>query len=89
MEWLFWQVGGLGPMAGQNDHFAHYAPEKLPYAIDRYVKETSRLYAVMDKRLADRDYLAGDYSIPLPTWPPIRGACRGSGRGRTLTISQT
>jgi GSH-dependent disulfide-bond oxidoreductase len=63
LQWLFWQMGGLGPMAGQNNHFAHYAPEKLPYAIDRYVKETSRLYAVMDKRLGDRDYLAGDYSI--------------------------
>lgn len=63
LQWLFWQMGGLGPMAGQNNHFAHYAPEKLPYAIDRYVRETGRLYAVMDKRLADREYLAGDYSI--------------------------
>ena len=63
LQWLFWQMGGLGPMAGQNHHFALYAPEKLPYAIDRYVKETARLYAVMDKRLADRSYLAGDYSI--------------------------
>jgi GST-like protein len=62
LQWLFWQMGGLGPMAGQNHHFVQYAPEKLPYAIDRYVKETSRLYAVMDKRLADRPYLAGDYS---------------------------
>lgn len=56
-------MGGLGPMAGQNNHFAHYAPEKIPYAIDRYVKETSRLYAVMDKRLKDQEYLAGAYSI--------------------------
>ncbi len=63
LQWLFWQMGGLGPMAGQNHHFNVYAPEKIPYAIDRYVKETSRLYAVMDKRLADRDYLAGAYSI--------------------------
>jgi len=63
VQWLFWQMGGLGPMAGQNHHFALYAPEKIPYAIDRYVKETARLYAVMDKRLADRPYLAGDYSI--------------------------
>ncbi|GLS03854.1 thiol:disulfide oxidoreductase [Chitiniphilus shinanonensis] len=63
LQWLFWQVGGLGPMAGQNHHFSQYAPEKLPYAIERYVKETSRLYAVMDKRLADREFLAGDYSI--------------------------
>jgi len=64
MEWLFWQVGGLGPMAGQNHHFGLYAPEKLPYAIERYVKETNRLYGVLDRRLADRDYLAGDdYTI--------------------------
>ena len=63
VQWLFWQMGGLGPMAGQNNHFAHYAPEKIPYAIERYVKETSRLYAVMDKRLADREFLAGAYSI--------------------------
>ena len=63
LQWLFWQMGGLGPMAGQNNHFAHYAPEKLPYAIDRYVKETGRLYAVMDKRLQDREFLAGAYSI--------------------------
>ena len=64
MEWLFWQVGGLGPMAGQNHHFNIYAPEKLPYAIDRYVKETNRLYGVLDRRLAGRSFLAGeDYSI--------------------------
>ncbi len=63
MEWLCWQVGGLGPMLGQNHHFAQYAPEKIPYAIERYVKETSRLYAVLDKRLAGREFIAGDYSI--------------------------
>ena len=63
LEWLFWQMGGLGPMAGQNHHFSQYAPEKLPYAIDRYVNETSRLYAVLDKRLADREFVAGGYSI--------------------------
>jgi len=63
MQWLFWQVGGLGPMAGQNHHFVQYAPEQIPYAIERYVKETARLYRVMDTRLADRPYLAGDYSI--------------------------
>jgi glutathione S-transferase len=51
LQWLFWQMGGLGPMAGQNHHFVQYAPEKLPYAIDRYVKETARLYAVLDKHL--------------------------------------
>jgi GST-like protein len=64
LEWLMWQMGGLGPMAGQNHHFASYAPEKIPYAIDRYVKETSRLYAVLDKRLAGRDFIAGrEYTI--------------------------
>jgi GSH-dependent disulfide-bond oxidoreductase len=64
LEWLFWQVGGLGPMAGQNHHFNRYAPEKLPYAIERYVKETNRLYGVLDRRLAAAPYLAGDaYSI--------------------------
>ena len=63
LEWLFWQVGGLGPMAGQNHHFALYAPEQIPYAINRYVKETNRLYGVLDKRLADHEFLVGDYSI--------------------------
>lgn len=63
-EWLFWQMGGLGPMAGQNHHFGVYAPEKLPYAIDRYVNETNRLYGVMDRRLAEHPYLGGQhYSI--------------------------
>jgi GST-like protein len=63
MQWLFWQMGGLGPMLGQNHHFAHYAPEKIPYAIDRYVKETARLYRVLDTQLAGRDFIAGTYSI--------------------------
>ncbi|MDE1933567.1 glutathione binding-like protein [Bradyrhizobium sp.] len=63
MQWLFWQMGGLGPMAGQNHHFVQYAPEKLPYAIQRYVNETNRLYGVLNRRLADREYVAGDYSI--------------------------
>jgi GST-like protein len=63
LQWLMWQMAGLGPMAGQNHHFANYAPEKLPYAVDRYVKETSRLYAVLNKRLADREFVGGDYSI--------------------------
>ncbi|MGF1522330.1 MAG: glutathione S-transferase N-terminal domain-containing protein [Leptolyngbyaceae cyanobacterium] len=63
MQWLYWQMGGLGPMLGQNHHFSQYAPEKIPYAIDRYVKETARLYSVLDKRLADREYMAGKYSI--------------------------
>ncbi len=64
LQWLFWQMGGLGPMAGQNHHFSQYAPEKIPYAINRYVNETGRLYAVLNQRLSDRPYLAGDdYSI--------------------------
>lgn len=62
-QWLMWQMGGLGPMAGQAHHFRQYAPEKIPYGIDRYTNEVNRLYGVMNKRLADRDYLAGDYSI--------------------------
>ncbi len=62
-QWLFWQAGGLGPMAGQAHHFRRYAPEKLRYAIDRYTDECNRLYGVMDTRLKDRDFLAGDYSI--------------------------
>ena len=62
-EWLFWQVGGLGPMAGQNHHFVQYAPEKIPYAMERYIKETNRLYGVLNKQLENHEYLAGDYSI--------------------------
>jgi GST-like protein len=64
LEWVMWQMGGLGPMAGQNHHFVHYAPEKLSYAIDRYVKETGRLYAVLDKRLRGRNFILGkQYTI--------------------------
>jgi GST-like protein len=62
-QWLFWQVGGLGPMAGQAHHFRGDAPEQIPYAIARYTDEVNRLYGVMNTRLADRDYLAGRYSI--------------------------
>ncbi|MFT4045581.1 MAG: glutathione S-transferase N-terminal domain-containing protein [Solimonas sp.] len=63
LQWLFWQMAGLGPMAGQNHHFRNYAPDKLPYAIERYVKETNRLYGVLDRRLAGREFVAGAYSI--------------------------
>jgi GST-like protein len=63
LQWLMWQMGGLGPMAGQNHHFSQYAPEKIPYAIDRYVNETNRLYGVLNKRLEGRSFVAGDYSI--------------------------
>jgi GSH-dependent disulfide-bond oxidoreductase len=72
-QWLFWQMGGLGPMAGQAHHFRQYAPEKIPYAIDRYTNECNRLYGVIDKRLADREFLAGDYSIAdMASWPWTR-----------------
>ena len=64
LEWLFWQMAGLGPMGGQNHHFVQYAPERIPYAMDRYVKETNRLYGVLDRRLAGRAFIGGDeYSI--------------------------
>jgi GST-like protein len=63
MQWLFWQMGGLGPMSGQNNHFKNYAVERLPYAVDRYINEVNRLYGVMNKRLIDRGFFAGDYSI--------------------------
>jgi len=70
MQWLFWQMGGLGPMCGQAHHFRIYAPEQIEYAIDRYTREVNRLYAVMDKRLSDREYLAGEYSIAdMASWP--------------------
>lgn len=74
LQWLFWQMGGLGPMAGQNHHFSQYAPEKIPYAINRYVNETGRLYGVLNKRLADREFVAGaDYSIAdMASYPWIR-----------------
>lgn len=62
-SWLMWQMGGLGPMMGQANHFALYAKEKIPYAITRYMDEVARLFGVMERRLADRDYLAGAYSI--------------------------
>ena len=63
LEWLMFQMGSIGPMFGQANHFRAYAPEKIPYAIDRYTNEASRLYGVMDRRLADHAYVAGDYSI--------------------------
>jgi GST-like protein len=62
-QWLMWQMGGLGPMAGQAHHFRQYAPEKIQYGIDRYTNEVNRLYGVMNKRLADREFLAGAYSV--------------------------
>ena len=63
LEWLFWQVAGLGPMAGQAGHFKVYAPEPVPYAIDRYTREVARLYGVLDRRLEGREFIAGEFSI--------------------------
>jgi GST-like protein len=75
LEWLYWQVGGLGPMLGQNHHFNRYAPERIPYAIDRYVNETRRLYGVLDKRLDGRAFIGGEhYSIAdMAAYPWIVG----------------
>jgi GSH-dependent disulfide-bond oxidoreductase len=74
IQWTFWQMGGLGPMAGQNHHFRNYAVEKLQYAIDRYVNETNRLYGVLNKRLADREFIGGDYSIAdMASYPWVVG----------------
>jgi len=70
LEWLTWQVAGFGPMLGQNHHFSQYAPEPIPYAIERYRKESERLYGVLDDRLAEAPFLAGDYSIAdMATYP--------------------
>lgn len=63
LQWLFWQMGNFGPMLGQNHHFVHYAPQKIPYAVERYVDEASRLYAVLNRQLEGREFINGDYSI--------------------------
>jgi len=87
-QWLFWQVGRLGPMAGQTHHFRQYAPaivrdqRQIAYGVRRYTDETHRLYGVMDRRLADRDYLAGDYSIAdMAAWPWILPELQGQDLG--------
>jgi len=72
LQWLMWQMGGLGPMLGQAHHFRQYAPEKIQYGVDRYTNEANRLYGVLNKRLADRAFVAGDYSIAdMACWPWI------------------
>lgn len=77
LQWLYWQMGGLGPMAGQAHHFLHYAPENVAYAKDRYVKEANRLYGVLDRRLADRAYVGGDFSIAdIAIYPWVRSHAR-------------
>ena len=74
MQWLMFQMSGVGPMMGQANVFYRYAPEKIPYAIDRYQREVRRLLEILDRRLADHEYLAGDYSIAdIATWPWARG----------------
>jgi GSH-dependent disulfide-bond oxidoreductase len=82
LQWLFWQMAGLGPMAGQAGYFRVYAPEPVPFAIERYTKETRRLYGVLDRRLADRDFVAGEYSIAdMACYPWI---VPHAGHGQTL-----
>jgi len=77
-QWLFWQMGGLGPMAGQAHHFRLYAPEQIPYAIKRYTNECGRLYRVLDHRLADREFVAGEYTIAdMACYPWIRPERQG------------
>ena len=72
IQWVYWQVGGLGPMAGQAHHFLRYAPQKVEYAMNRFRKETARLYGVLDKQLSTREFIAGDYSIAdIAAWPWI------------------
>lgn len=74
MQWLMFQMGGVGPMMGQANVFFRYAPEKIPYAIDRYQREVRRLLEILDRQLSDHEYLAGDYSIAdIATWPWARG----------------
>ncbi|NJL97454.1 MAG: glutathione S-transferase family protein [Synechococcaceae cyanobacterium SM2_3_2] len=74
IEWLMFQMGGVGPMLGQAHHFRHYAPEQVPYAINRYTNEATRLYGVLDRRLSEVEYLAGEYSIAdIATFPWLRG----------------
>ena len=87
-QWLFWQVGGLGPMAGQTHHFRQYAPamiqdqRQIAYGVRRYTDETNRLYGVLDRRLADREYVAGDYSIAdMAIWPWILPGPQGQDLG--------
>jgi glutathione S-transferase len=74
IQWLMFQMGGIGPMMGQANVFFRYAPEKIPYAIDRYQREVRRLFEVLDTRLADHEYLAGGYSIAdIAHWSWVRG----------------
>ena len=102
LQWLMWQMGGIGPMMGQANVFYRYAPEKIEFAIGRYQREVRRLFEVLDRQLADHEYMAGDYSIAdiatwpwvsattrSPTSPPGRGCRPTSGRGSASTASST
>ncbi|WP_415544447.1 glutathione S-transferase N-terminal domain-containing protein [Gluconobacter cerinus] len=86
-QWLFWQVGGLGPMAGQAHHFRQYAPLPIDYAIERYTREVERLYGVLERRLGDREYLAGDYSVA--DMLVLAGSCRMRSRVSILAVFPT
>jgi GSH-dependent disulfide-bond oxidoreductase len=89
LEWVFWQMGGLGPMLGQAHHFRNYAPEKIPYAIDRYTNEAHRLYGVLDKQLAGKDFVAGDYSIAdIASWPWILPEGQGQSLGEFPNLAR-
>ncbi len=82
IEWLMFQMGGIGPMLGQAHHFRRYAPEKIAYAIDRYTNEAKRLYGVLDRRLGEVEYMAGDYSIAdMATFPWLR---KPEGQGQNI-----
>eukprot|EP01037_Dinobryon_pediforme_P022188 gene22188-23256_t len=88
LEWLNWQMGGVGPMFGQANHFVKYAPEKVPYGITRYLNETKRLLGVLDRRLGEVEYMAGDYSIAdMMTFPWVKSAFVGLGDDLALADS--
>ena len=93
VEWLMFQMGGIGPMLGQAHHFRRYAKEQIPYAIERYTNEGTRLYRVLDKRLSEAEFLAGHYSIAdmavYPWMRPHKGQGRISRRGRTCSAGTT
>ncbi len=89
VQWLMFQMGGIGPMFGQNYHFQKAAPEKLPYAITRYVDETRRLFGVMDRRLVEAPYLAGDYSVAdIAAFPWVTGDWHGVSRAEFPNLSR-
>jgi GST-like protein len=92
LQWLFWQMAGLGPMAGQNHHFSQYAPEKLPYAIDRYMRETARLYGVLNKRHAKQGQPLEDFPHLARWFAAIRArpaTQRAYERGRAINTAPT